>query len=134
MMLIPRLPDRRTILGAGILTALAGAARAATSGLQALGKAAGRVTVTGVESFDIQMPAPRTGRFVPTYAGLTPGRNNVVKITTSAGVSGYSFLGAAPGEAEKARSLLTGANLFAVDLHVKRGLGPAVEEAVWDAI
>jgi len=39
-----------------------------------------------------------------------------------------------PGEAEKARSLLTGADLFAVDTHVKRGLGPAAEEAMWDAI
>jgi D-galactarolactone cycloisomerase len=92
------------------------------------------VTVTGVESFDIQMPAPCTGKFVPTYQGLTAGRNNVVRVTTSAGVAGYSFLGAAPGEAEAARSLLAGADLFAVDVHVKRGLGPAAEEAVWDAI
>ncbi|HYJ36468.1 MAG TPA: enolase C-terminal domain-like protein, partial [Rhizomicrobium sp.] len=29
---------------------------------------------------------------------------------------------------------LAGADLFAVDVHVKRGLGPAAEEAVWDAI
>lgn len=127
-------PDRRVFLSASLLTTLAGTAQAATSGVRAFAKAAGRVTVTGVESFDIQMPAPRTGRFVPTYRGLTAGRNNVVKVTTSAGISGYSFLGAVPGEAEKARSLLTGADLFAVDVHVKRGLGPAAEEAVWDAI
>lgn len=127
-------PDRRTFLSASLLATLAGTAQAATSGVRAFAKAAGRVTVTGVESFDIQMPAPRTGRFVPTYRGLTAGRNNVVKVTTSAGISGYSFLGTLPGEAEKARSLLTGADLFAVDVHVKRGLGPAAEEAVWDAI
>jgi D-galactarolactone cycloisomerase len=128
------LPDRRAFLSASLLTALAGTTQAATSGVRAVAKAAGRITVTGLESFDIQMPAPRTGRFVPTYLGLTAGRNNVVKVTTSAGVSGYSFLGAVPGEAEKARNLLTGADLFAVDVHVKRGLGPAAEEAVWDAI
>jgi len=58
----------------------------------------------------------------------------VVKLTTSTGVTGYSFLGAAAGEAEAAHGLLTGADLFAVDAHVKRGLGPAAEEAVWDAI
>ena len=122
--------DRRAVLGRGCL-ALAGAAVASP---QALAKAVGRVTVTGVESFDIQMPQPRTGKFVPTYLGLTAGRNNVVKVTTSAGLNGYSFLGAVPGEAEAARSLLTGADLFAVDTHVKRGLGAAAEEAVWDAI
>ena len=122
--------DRRAMLGRGCL-ALAGAA---TVSVQALAKAAGRISVTGVESFDIQMPVPRTGKFVPTYQGLTAGRNNVVKVTTSAGVNGYSFLGAVPGEAEAARALLTGADLFAVDTHVKRGLGAAVEEAVWDAI
>jgi len=122
--------DRRSLLGRGCL-ALAGAV---TGNVQALAKAAGRVSVTGVESFDIQMPAPRTGKFVPTYLGLTAGRNNVVKVTTSAGVNGYSFLGAVPGEAEAARALLTGADLFAVDTHVKRGLGAAAEEAVWDAI
>jgi len=122
-------PDRRTVLGAAALATLASTA----GSLRAFGRAAGKITVTGVESFDIQMPAPK-GKFVPTYQGLTPGRNNVAKLTTSAGVNGYSFLGAAPGEAESARALLTGADLFAVDEHVKRGLGPAVEEAVWDAI
>ena len=127
-------PDRRAILAGASLAALAGTAQAAMGAVQALGKAAGPATVTGVESFDIQMPAPRGGKFVPTYLGLTPGRNNVIKVTTSAGVSGYSFLGAVPGEAEAARGLLTGADLFAVDGAVKRGLGPAVEEAVWDAI
>jgi len=127
-------PDRRAILAGASLAALAGTAPAAMGAVQALGKAAGPATVTGVESFDIQMPAPRGGKFVPTYLGLTPGRNNVIKVTTSAGVSGYSFLGAVPGEAEAARGLLTGADLFAVDGAVKRGLGPAVEEAVWDAI
>ena len=118
--------DRRFVLG--------GACLAAVSPVRALAKAAGRVTASGVESFDIQMPAPHGAKFVPTYAGLTPGRNNVVKVSTSAGVQGYSFLGAAPGEVEKARALLTGADLFSVDAHVKRGLGPAAEEAVWDAI
>jgi D-galactarolactone cycloisomerase len=126
--------DRRAWLGGACLMAMAGAARAATSTVRTLGRAAGRVTVSGVESFDIQMPAPRGGKFVPTYSGLTPGRNNVVKLTTSAGVSGHSFLGAVLGEVEAARGLLSGNDLFAVDVAVKRGLGPAVEEAVWDAI
>src|SRR4029079_14204731 len=121
-------PDRRAVLSGSALAILAGTAQTATGAVRALGKAAGRVTVNGVESFDIQMPAPRGGKFVPTYLGLTPGRNNVVKVTTSAGVSGYSLLGAVPGEAEAARGLLTGADLFAVDGAVKRGLGPAVEE------
>jgi len=131
---MPAMPDRRALLSGACLTALAGAAQAAPSTVRALGKAAGRVTVTGVESFDVQMPAPRGTKFVPTYLGLTPGRNNVVKVTTNAGVSGYSFLGAVPGETEAARKLLADGDLFAVDTYVKGGLGPAVEEALWDAI
>src|ERR1041385_3648088 len=89
--------DRRSMLGGACL------ALASVTARRALAKAAGRVTVPGVQRFDIQMPAPRTGKFVPTYQGLTAGRNNVVRVTTSAGVAGYSFLGAAPGEAEAAR-------------------------------
>jgi L-alanine-DL-glutamate epimerase-like enolase superfamily enzyme len=127
-------PDRRALLSGAMLTVLTGAAQAATGGVRALGKAAGRVAITGVESFDIQMPAPPAGKFVPTYLGLTPGRSNVVKVTTNAGVAGYSFLGTVPGETEAARTVLAGADLFAVDAHLKRGLGPAVEEALWDAI
>jgi L-alanine-DL-glutamate epimerase-like enolase superfamily enzyme len=134
MVVSSNLPRRRAFLAGSILAALSAAAQAATGPIRALAKAAGRVTVTGVDSFDIQMPAPRGAKFVPTYLGLTPGRNNVLKVATSAGVNGYSFLGAVPGEAEAGRSLLTGADLFAVDSHVKRGLGPAIEEAVWDAI
>jgi D-galactarolactone cycloisomerase len=128
--------DRRAVLGTAALAALTGAAQAATGGVRALAKAAGRVTVTGVESFDIQMPAPRDGKFIPTYGGLTPGRNNVVRVSTSAGVTGYSFLGAALGEADGARALLSGGDLFAIDMNLKRGLEkwPAVEEALWDAI
>jgi len=130
---MPAMPNRRFLLAGACLAAPAGAGLVAGT-VRAFAKAAGRVTVAGLESFDIQMPAPRGVKFVPTYLGLTPGRNNVVKVTTNAGVSGYSFLGAVPGEAEAARTLLSGADLFAVDTHVKRGLGPAVEEAVWDAI
>ena len=67
---------------------------------------------------------------------MTAGRNNVVKISTSAGVNGYSFLGANLNDVTGARALLTGQNLFAVERHLKNGLldWPSVEEAMWDAI
>jgi hypothetical protein len=69
---MPAMPDRRAVLGGACLATLAGAAQAATGAVRALGKAAGRVAVTGVESFDIQMPAPRAAKFEPTYLGLGP--------------------------------------------------------------
>ena len=74
--------------------------------------------------------------FSPTYRNMTPGRSNVVKISTSAGVSGYSFLGAAVNEVAHASAALAGKNLFAIDLQLRTGLldWPSVEEAMWDAI
>lgn len=99
--------------------------------------APGPVRITAIESFDIQLPGKAGGRtFLPTYRGMTPGRNNVVKLSTDAGISGYSFLGAKLHEVQSAAALLTGKNLFAVNSFLGDGLlnWPSVEEAMWDAI
>jgi L-alanine-DL-glutamate epimerase-like enolase superfamily enzyme len=127
--------DRRGIIGAGIAALCPLPALAARLGDLAAG--AGRVRITGIDSFDIQMPRPAgNAPFMPTYRGLTPGRGNVVKVATSAAVNGYSFLGAGLGDVEKARKLLLGQDLFAVEAHLRQGLlgWPSVEEAMWDAI
>ena len=95
------------------------------------------IKITSIESFDIQLPQARDNkRFLPTYRGMTAGRNNVVKISTDAGVAGYSFLGATLHEVSNAAAFLVGQNLFAVDTYLPRGLlnWPAVEESMWDAI
>jgi L-alanine-DL-glutamate epimerase-like enolase superfamily enzyme len=129
--------DRRGVLAAGIGLVAAQVANAATAQVRALNIAAGPVTITAIESFDIQLPQKRGAqRFLPTYRNMTAGRSNVVRVSTSAGVAGYSFLGAAVNEVARAGAALVGRNLFAVDLHLRGGLldWPSVEEAMWDAI
>jgi D-galactarolactone cycloisomerase len=97
----------------------------------------GSVRITAIESFDVQLPKAVNGKaFLPTYRGMTPGRNNVVKVSTSMGVSGYSFLGAKLHEVQNAAALLVGKDLFAVNVYLGGGLlnWPSVEEAMWDTI
>src|SRR5690349_7691314 len=132
-------PDRREILAgsAGMFLAAAESARAATARVRVLGAAAGPIAITAIDSFDIQLPQKQGARtFVPTYRNMTAGRSNVVKVSTSAGVNGYSFLGANANDVTRARALLTGQDLFAIERHLKNGLldWPSVEEAMWDAI
>jgi D-galactarolactone cycloisomerase len=131
-------PNRRAIV-AGAASAGAGALLM-TGGTRAMAAAspsgAPPVKITAIESFDIQLPKVQGNRtFRPTYRGMTPGRNNVVKVSTDAGVSGYSFLGANLHEVSSASALLTGKNLFAVNTYLGSGLldWPSVEEAMWDA-
>ena len=118
--------DRRGVLAATL------AAQALP--VAALARAAGPVRIAAIETFDIQMPGAAGAP--PTYRGLTPGRNNVLCVVTDAGMRGYSFLGTGSEEAAAAARRLTGADLFAVEAHLKNGLiaWPAVEEAMWDAI
>ena len=122
---------------------MAGAAGAlALSGTRTKSWAAGAlvsppIKITAIESFDIQLPQARGGKsFLPTYRGMTAGRSNVVKLSTDAGIAGYSFLGAALQEVSDAAAFLVGKNLFAVEAYLGGGLlnWPAVEEAMWDAI
>ena len=119
-------PNRRSLIAAAL--AAPGFSTAA------LARSAGPVRITAIDTFDIQMPGAAGAP--PTYRGLTPGRNNVVQVTTDAGVRGFSFLGTGSDEVAAAAPRLTGANLFAVEMHLKNGLlaWPAVEEAMWDAI
>lgn len=133
------LSRRAIIAGTAATGALltTGAAAKSRTDLVSSGLPSAEIKITGIESFDIQLPQARDGkRFLPTYRGMTAGRNNVVKISTDAGVAGYSFLGATLHEVPNAAALLVGKNLFAVDAYLSRGLlnWPAVEEAMWDAI
>jgi L-alanine-DL-glutamate epimerase-like enolase superfamily enzyme len=122
------------VAGAGAL--LAATAKSATTSKNAV-EGAPQVKITAIESFDIQLPRTSGNKaFLPTYRGMTAGRNNVVKISTDAGVAGYSFLGATLHEASAAAAFLVGKNLFAVEAYLDGGLlnWPSVEEAMWDAI
>lgn len=123
----------------GLFHAAASGALLASTSFPALARDLGvaDVKIMAIESFDIQLPKVQgTRTFLPTYRNMTAGRNNVVKVTTNAGVSGYSFLGAKRGEVAAASALMVGKTLFAVDVYLRQGLlaWPSVEEAMWDAI
>jgi L-alanine-DL-glutamate epimerase-like enolase superfamily enzyme len=131
-------PSRRAIMAGA---AGGGALFAAAAAKPYVGRISGvespEIKITRIESFDIQLPETRDGKaFLPTYRGMTAGRNNVVKISTDAGATGYSFLGATLHEVRNAAALLVGKSLFAVDAYLPNALlsWPAVEEAMWDAI
>jgi D-galactarolactone cycloisomerase len=136
-MVTGKLSRRAIVAGTpGALLATTAAAKSA-SGIVKKIAASAQVRITSIDSFDIQLPATAGGRtFRPTYRGMTPGRNNVVRIATDAGTSGYSFLGANLNEVQLAAALLVGKDLFAVETYLKQGLQnwPSVEEAMWDAI
>ena len=128
--MMPHVDRRAWIAGAASLVAAPALAKT-----KSLAKAIGPVCITGIETFDIQMPRG-TKPYVPTYRGLTGGRNNVVRVTTDAGVTGLSFLGTGSDEVPSAAPVLTGQDLFAIQALLAKGLAnwPSVEEALWDAI
>lgn len=110
---------------------------APASPLRRLAAEVRRINIRDIETFDIQAPQPPSrGPQPPIFRGGTRGRINVVRVTTDSGVRGYSFLVSSPSDVAAARELLLGQDLFALELHLTRGLlaWPAVEEAMWDAI
>jgi len=129
--------DRRQILTGTMGMLLAAATQSATAQVRNLRAGVGPVTISAIESFDIQLPKTQGARtFVPTYRNMTAGRNNVVRIRTNSGATGYSFLGALANDVSRAAALLVGQDLFAIERHLKNGLldWPSVEEAMWDTI
>jgi len=99
------------------------------------------VKITDVDSFQLKLPASPEDLEISEKIGY--GVNHVfrsaswvVKITTDAGVRGYSFAGYPATALPRLRQILVGKDLFAVEQHLKNGLlrfGGA-EHAVWDAI
>ena len=92
--------------------------------------------IKNVETFNIEIPATPT----EVEAGVT-NRTAVVRVETESGVRGYSF-GAAGGGGGRGgaatgfaliREALVGADLFAMEQHLKRGLinWGGIEEALW---
>ena len=110
--------------------------------VRALAEAVKPVRIRGVELFRLDIPASqedlevsrKIGWSVNDWHRATPG---VVKVATDAGIDGYSFYGGYRAEAlPQIRQILAGKDLFAIEQHLKHGLGQwaGVEHAVWDAI
>ncbi len=117
------MPDlsRRQLLGLGT----------AFPALRSLDAAVKPVRIRDVDIFAIRIPITRAESEAGLYNSY-----GVVKVVTDAGVTGYSFAGPPSRELPVVKQLLAGKDLFAVDRHLREGLGRfgGVEHAVWDAI
>jgi L-alanine-DL-glutamate epimerase-like enolase superfamily enzyme len=116
---------------------------ASVAGLLGPAKAIGAdvkpIRIKNVETFNIEIPATP----IEVEAGVM-NRTAVVRIETESGVRGYSFgaAGGGGGRGDPApgfaaiREALIGADLFAMEQHLKRGLinWGGIEEALWDGI
>jgi len=99
------------------------------SGLAAF--AAGKVPITGIDIYPIQIPVTKD----EAAAGLMH-NFQVVEVSTGAGVKGYSFAGPPATALPAVRQLLLNRDLFAIEQHLDNGLSRwgGVEHALWDAI
>ena len=108
--------------------------------VKALAAEAKPIRIKTIETFNIQMPATQ-----PEIDAGVLNRIAVTRVVTESGVKGYSFGGAGGGGgrsganaagSQKIRDALVGADLFAVEQHLHRGLMnyAGIEEAIWDAI
>jgi D-galactarolactone cycloisomerase len=90
------------------------------------------VRITAVDVFPIVIPVSKEDE----QAGKT-NRFLVSRVTTDAGVRGYSFTGPNPALLDsRIRPALVGKDLFAIERHLSTGLleWDGLEHAVWDAI
>jgi L-alanine-DL-glutamate epimerase-like enolase superfamily enzyme len=121
-------PSRRAFFKiSGLLAAgLPGPVRVAAA-------AAGPVRIRNIEIFPIEIPIPREELEMGKYARYT-----FYEVETDTGVRGYCFdRGTDYRLLERViRPALVGKDVFAIDQHLKAGLGRwgGVEEALWDAI
>jgi L-alanine-DL-glutamate epimerase-like enolase superfamily enzyme len=89
------------------------------------------VRITGVDLFQVDIPvsaAEAAAGFMRQY--------DVARISTDAGVSGYSFAAPPAGTLRQVKDALIGKDLFNIDSQLHDGIWRwgGVEHAVWDAI
>src|SRR5450631_2894766 len=130
--------NRRELLTYAGLGASAGLA-SLLAPVKAIGADVKPIRIKNVETFNIEIPATPA----EVEAGVM-NRTAVVRIETESGIHGYSF-GAAGGGGGRGgpapgfaviREALVGADLFAMEQHLKRGLlnWGGIEEVLWDGI
>lgn len=138
--------NRRDLLVSGGAAAT-GAMQTLLAPVQAVAADVKPIRIRTIETFNIEIPATPT----EVEAGVM-NRAAVTRVVTESGVRGYSFGGpgdggfrpggrggvsaARAGTFPQIRDALVGADLFAVEQHLKKGLlnWGGVEEAIWDAI
>jgi len=120
--------SRRTFLAASgaVASALNGPVRLAAA-------AAGPVRIKNIEIFPIEIPIPQEELEMGKYA-----RNTFFEVETDVGVRGWCFDRGTDYRVldREIRPALVGKDLFAIEPHLKAGLGRwgGVEQAIWDAI
>ena len=99
--------------------------------VRALHAAVKPVRITSIDLFAVDVPVSEAEH----EAGVQH-RFQVAKVTTDAGISGYSFGGAPARALAELKTALVGKDLFNIDAQLRDGLGRwgGVEHAVWDAI
>ena len=104
---------------------------AGSGALAALHAAVKPVRIVDVDLFRIKIPVSAA----ESAAGLMH-EYDVVKVSTDAGVTGYSFAGPGARTLGAVKEVLVGKDLFNVDGQLREGLWRwgGVEHAVWDAI
>ena len=138
--------NRRDLLVSGSAAA-AGAVQTLLAPVQATAADVKPIRIRTIETFNIEIPASKT----EVEAGVM-NRVSVTRVVTESGVRGYSFGGpgdggfrpggrgtasaARAGTFPQIRDALVGADLFAVEEHLNKGLlnWGGIEEAIWDAI
>jgi L-alanine-DL-glutamate epimerase-like enolase superfamily enzyme len=99
--------------------------------VEALRAAVTPVRITDVDLFAVDIPvsaAEATAGFLHRY--------DVAKVSTDAGVSGYSFAAPPRGMLHVVKDALVGKDLFNIDSQLHEGIWQwgGVEHAIWDAI
>ena len=121
-------PSRRTFV-----TALGAIPAALTEPVRLVAAAAKPVRIKNIDIFPIEIPIPKEELEMGKYARYT-----FYEVETDVGVHGYNFDRGADYSMLDGfiRPALVGKDLFAVEQHLKAGLGRwgGVELAIWDAI
>jgi len=106
--------SRRTVL-----TASAAVTAGLTGPVRVSAAAAGPVRIKNIQIFPIEIPVPREELEMGKYA-----RNTFYEVETDAGVRGYCFdRGTEYRQLDHIRAALSGKDLFAIENHLKAGLG-----------
>jgi hypothetical protein len=110
---------RRELLTTAAAVGAAWGLSRALSPVKAIAAEAKSIRISAIETFNLELPATPT----EVEAGVL-NRISVTRVVTESGVKGYSFggPGGSGGGLQRMRDALTGADLFAVELHLHRGL------------
>ena len=117
--------NRRELLSSAASFAAAGiTASRILQPVKAIAADVKKVRIQNIEAFAVQVPRPGGEAPAAPARGFNadPYRLVCTRVTTDAGVRGYSFVGGSTADVDQAKKVMVGENLFAVEQHLSRGL------------